>query len=106
MLATAEARRAGWKCEPGDWFEVEVDCVFARPASHFNAGGSLKKKALPFPGHREGDCANFMRGVCDTITKSKAVWLDDSRVVLELTRKRYAGPGEAPKTIVTIRKAK
>jgi Holliday junction resolvase RusA-like endonuclease len=80
-----------------------VECIFGRPPSHVTKGGKLSKGAPIVPPKCDWD--NLGKGVCDAITDSGAIWVDDELVVDGRVLKRYAGPGEAPGTIVTIRRA-
>jgi Holliday junction resolvase RusA-like endonuclease len=80
-----------------------VECIFGRPPSHVTKGGRLAKGAPAIPPRCDWD--NLGKGVCDAITDSGAIWMDDELVVDGRVLKRYAGPGEAPGTIVTIRRA-
>jgi Holliday junction resolvase RusA-like endonuclease len=79
---------------------LAIECVFGRPPSHVTKGGRLAKGAPAIPPKCDWD--NLGKGVCDAITDSGAIWLDDELVVDGRVVKRYAGPGEAPVTKVTI----
>jgi Holliday junction resolvase RusA-like endonuclease len=101
LAAIAAARRANLK--PLDCpIVLEVECVFGRPPSHMTKSGTLTKSAPVVPPKCDWD--NLGKGVCDAITDSRAVWMDDELVVDGRTIKRYARPGEAPATRVTIRR--
>ena len=80
---------------------LEVLCVFARPPSHLNKAGQPRATAALFPPRCDWD--NLGKGVSDAITDSGAIWRDDEQVVDGRVRKRYARPGEAAGTIVTVR---
>lgn len=103
LAATLRARLAGWELSDAP-HEIDVQAVFQRPKSHLTASGELRAGSPAYPGHRNGDWDNLAKGVADAITSSGAVWRDDSQVVDGRGRKRYAGPGENPRTIVTIRR--
>ena len=79
-----------------------VECVFGRPPSHVTKSGRLAKGAKVVPPKCDWD--NLGKGVSDAITESGAIWRDDELVVDGRVLKRYAEPGEAPRTIVTIRR--
>jgi Holliday junction resolvase RusA-like endonuclease len=100
ISAIMAARRA--RHEPTDQAVVlEVVAVFARPPSHLNKSGEPRASAPAFPPRCDWD--NLGKGVSDAITKSGAIWQDDDQVVDGRVRKRYARPGEAARTIVTVR---
>ncbi len=103
LLATIRARQARWE-RTDSWFALHCEFVFDRPPSHFTKGGDVRSGAPPFPGRGKGcgDAANLIRGLSDAITKAGCVWVDDSRVVDERSRKRYAERGERPHSTVTI----
>jgi Holliday junction resolvase RusA-like endonuclease len=82
------------------WLVVDIEAVFARPPSHRTKTG-LSKSAPAFP--PVGDWDNLGKGVCDAI--QEIAYLNDSQIVDGRCRKRYAEPGELPRTIVTIREA-
>ena len=101
MMAAAAARQA--RHEPTAAAVVlEIVCIFGRPASQLTKGGGLRSTARPFPPKCDWD--NLGKGVSDAITDSGAIWIDDDQVVDGRVCKRYAGPGELPRTIVTIRR--
>lgn len=79
-----------------------VECIFGRPPSHLTKSGTLTKSAPAIPPRCDWD--NLGKGVCDAITDSAAIWADDELVVDGRVLKRYAVPGEAPATKVTIRR--
>lgn len=83
---------------------VEMTFVIERPASHRRRDGGLTKSAPWFPPRRCGDWDNLAKGVCDAITDSGAVWLDDDQVIEALIRRRYAAAGEQARTVVAIRR--
>lgn len=98
------AIKAAWRAghSPTDQPVVlEVVAVFARPPSHLAKDGSPRASAPAFPPRCDWD--NLGKGVSDAITKSGAIWKDDDQVVDGRVRKRYARPGEAARTIVTVR---
>lgn len=103
LSATSRARLARWERTSGPHY-VHVEAVFARPTSHYRASGDMRPDAPTFPGKRCGDLDNIEKGVWDAITRSAAIWDDDTQVVEHGGRKRYADPGEAARTIVTIRR--
>lgn len=78
-----------------------IEAVFGRPPSHMGRTGKLLASAPPYPPRADWD--NLGKGVCDAITDGRAVWHDDDQVVDGRVVKRYAAPGEQPRTIVTVR---
>lgn len=101
LAAAAAARRA--RHEPTDGPVVlEVVAIVGRPPSHLSKSGTPRASAPAFPGRLDWD--NLGKGVGDAITDSGAIWNDDDQVVDGRVVKRYAGPGESPCTIVTIRR--
>lgn len=80
------------------YFVVDIEAVFARPASHRTKRG-LKADAPAFPPRCDWD--NVGKGICDALTG--LIWEDDDQVVDGRCRKRYAEPGEEPHTVVTVR---
>lgn len=47
-----------------------------------------------------GDCDNHVKGPLDAITKADGAWDDDDQIVWLACSKRYAEPGEEPRSIV------
>ena len=103
LLVKAEAARRRISRDDSSAFVLEVVCVFGRPHSHLTTSGELRSTAPAWPGMRCGDWDNLAKGVADAITKTAAVWKDDTRVVDGRCLKRYAISGEAPRTGITIR---
>lgn len=93
------AKSLGTKPADGS-FEVEIEAVFARPASHWTKTG-LSKSAKPRP---PCDWDNVAKGVQDAITDAGTVWHDDDQVVDGRCRKRYADRDEPARTIIRIRR--
>lgn len=93
MLAKAAGLRP-------DGFPLDVDimAVFGRPKSHRTKSG-LRKGApiLPRP-----DVDNIAKAIGDGLN-GEAIG-DDSIIARLSIEKRYAAPGEPPRTIVTIRR--
>lgn len=102
-ILAARVAAAGRTTSP-DAHAINLEFVIERPPSHRRKDGSLTPKAPPWPPKRAGDWDNLCKGVCDAITASRAVWLDDDQVVAWGGSKRYAAAGEAPRTIVTVRR--
>jgi Holliday junction resolvase RusA-like endonuclease len=102
LRASVAARAAGWGVLGGPAV-VEIEAVFGRPPSHLTKSGRLTASAPAYPPKCDWD--NVGKGICDAITDSKAVWRDDDQVVDGRVRKRYARPGEQPRTIVVVRGA-
>ncbi len=50
----------------------------------------------------KGDVDNYAKAPLDTITKSGGYWHDDDQLVHLLSSKRYAQPGEEPRTLIEI----
>ena len=67
--------------------EVSVLAVFARPASHRKADGSLRAGAPRFPGHRCGDPDNIAKGILDAL--HGVAYSDDCVADLGFVRRRY-----------------
>ena len=103
LMARSSAAGAGWSRSDAP-HEIDIEAVFARPPSHVLASGGLRKGAPRFPGHRSGDNDNLEKGIWDAITKCGAVWGDDSQIVANQMRKRYAETGELARTVITIRR--
>lgn len=80
---------------------LEVVAVFGRPPSHLTKSGEPRASAPAFP--PRNDVTNVVKGLEDAITNSGAVWLDDDQVVGVIAWKRYGGPGDPPRTVITIR---
>lgn len=70
--------------------EIEIEVVVAKPKT-------TKRRR---PG---GDNDNYEKGVWDAMTKVGHWWQDDSQIVSNLTRKRWAYPGETEGYRVTVR---
>ncbi len=104
LLVKAEAARRRISRDDSSAFVLEVVCVFGRPLSHLTTSGDLRTTAPAWPGLRCGDWDNLAKGVADAITKTGAVWKDDSQVVEGRCLKRYAICGEGPRTGITIRR--
>jgi Holliday junction resolvase RusA-like endonuclease len=64
-----------------------VLAVFARPASHRKADGSLRAGAPLYPGHRCGDADNIAVGVLNALTG--VAYEDDDQADLGFVRRRY-----------------
>lgn len=82
---------------------VSLEFVIARPRSHLLKSGGLSSGApagawTP----ATGDLDNYAKGVCDAITDSVSLWLDDCQVVRTSSSKRYARSGETPVTVIVI----
>lgn len=103
LLVKAEAARRRISRDDSSAFVLEVVCVFGRPHSHLTTSGELRSTAPAWPGMRCGDWDNLAKGVADAITRTGAVWKDDTQVVDGRCLKRYAISGEAPRTGITIR---
>ena len=103
LLVKAEAARRRISRDDSSAFVLEVVCVFGRPPSHLTTLGDLRAAAPAWPGMRCGDWDNLAKGVADAITKTGAVWKDDTQVVEGRCLKRYAIRGEGPRTGITIR---
>lgn len=103
LMVLAEAKRARWSHEDGTGYEVDIEAVFGRPASHVTSSGELRSTAPRWPGLRCGDVDNIEKAVLDAITRSGA-WGDDTQVVDGRCRKRYAARGEAPRTVIRVRR--
>lgn len=93
------ARAAGLKPH-GDPVEVVIECVFERPPSHLTKSGQPSKAARRFPPKCDWD--NLGKGVCDALTG--IAYDDDDQIIDGRCVKRYAGPGEGARTVVTIRR--
>lgn len=76
---------------------VLVECVVARPKSHWNKGG-LKPAAPAWP---RMDWDNLAKGVCDALTG--IAWYDDDQILDGRCSKRFGDRDELAYTTVTIR---
>jgi Holliday junction resolvase RusA-like endonuclease len=94
------AKLAGRNRREGGCVSLEINCVFARPPSHWTKSG-LAKGAPAFPPRCDWD--NLGKAVSDAITDSGAVWEDDDQVVDGRVTKRYAARREQARTIIRIR---
>ena len=101
LAATVRARFAKWDRTEGP-VGIDIEAIFARPPSHFTKSGELRAGAPGYPGRRSGDNDNLEKGVWDAITVAGTVWADDSQIVENRCRKRYAARGENARTIVTV----
>jgi Holliday junction resolvase RusA-like endonuclease len=101
LIAAAAARQARHKRTDGP-VSLDIVTIFGRPPSHLRKDGSPRPSAKKFPPLADWD--NVGKGISDAITDSGAIWEDDDQVVDGRVRKRYAGPGEMPRTIVEIRR--
>jgi Holliday junction resolvase RusA-like endonuclease len=99
LAAVAAARQAKHERTLGP-VVLFVQAVFSRPPSHLNKAGEPRASAPAFPPRCDFD--NLGKGVADAITDSEAIWNDDDQVVDGRVVKRYARPGEAARTIVTV----
>ena len=93
------AARYDIPCHIGGAMSLDIEAVFARPASHLRRGVP-KPDAPSFPPRCDWD--NLGKGVCDALTG--IAWEDDDQVVDGRVRKRYAGPGEEAHTRITVRR--
>lgn len=82
-------------------YVVLVECIFARPPSHWRKAG-LASSAPLFPPKCDWD--NLGKGVCDAIQGSASFWIDDEQIVDGRTTKRYASRREAARTVIRIRR--
>jgi Holliday junction resolvase RusA-like endonuclease len=103
LAATARAKFHKWDRTEGP-VAIDIEAVFQRPPSHLTKGGELRAGAPGYPGRRSGDNDNIEKGVWDAITVCGAIWTDDSQIVDNRCRKRYAARGEPSRTVVTIRR--
>lgn len=78
---------------------LDIAAVIERPASHWNKAG-LKPSAPAYPPKCDWD--NLGKGVSDAL--SGIAFVDDDQVVDGRVTKRYAGRGETPCTVVTVRR--
>lgn len=79
---------------------VSAEFVFARKRSHLRADGTVKPNAPHWP---RPDVDNLLKAPLDALQGERMLFADDSQVV-ELGRvvKRYAGPGEEPRTELEV----
>lgn len=85
---------------------LTVECVFARPADHFLADGSLSAKGRrePYP-HGHGDWDNLGKLVTDALQDQDGMRLafaDDAQVTDALVVKRWASEGELAHTRIHL----
>ena len=74
--------------------------IFARPASHINAAGLVKRGAKGWP---RGDVDNYEKALWDALKGS--AFADDDQIVQAASTKAYAPAGEPSRTRVWIRRA-
>lgn len=81
---------------------IDLAMVFLmpRPKSHFGKHGI--KDSAPRAHTAKPDLDNLCKLVMDVVTRSAAVWADDSQAVSLVAEKRYANASEHPGCIVTI----
>jgi len=103
LVATSVAKRHGWRWSDGP-HEIDIVAIFQRPPSHMTKAGELRAGVPSYPGRRNGDNDNIEKGVWDAITVCAAIWCDDSQIVANSCRKRYAKAGEVARTVITIRR--
>lgn len=101
LTAKAASSMSGWLVTDRP-VALEIVAVFGRPPSHLAKDGSPRASAPDFPPRCDWD--NCGKGVADAITDSGVIWRDDDQVVDGRVKKRYAEPGESPRTIITIRR--
>jgi len=53
-------------------------------------------------GWPRGDNDNYEKAAWDAVTKCGAVWSDDDQIILNLSHKRFANPGEKARTEMLI----
>lgn len=103
--------RDSWKALAVEPFAKDVDLALSvrvyckRPDGHYRTNGELKPWALtarPRAGTNGGDLDNFIKLVKDAL--NLVAYHDDTQIVeyLEPTGKWFVGPGELPRTEVTI----
>jgi Holliday junction resolvase RusA-like endonuclease len=68
---------------------VHVECVVEKP----------RTSKLTHP---KGDADNYAKGPLDVLTRVGGYWHDDDQIVRLLSIKRFADPGETPRTIIGI----
>lgn len=97
QAVTLSAAAAGMTAIDGA-YELTVEAVFARPASHLRKSG-IASKAPAYPGHSCGDCDNIAKAVQDSLP-----FHDDTQVVRLIVSKRYASLVEPSHTVVSVRR--
>ena len=97
QAVTLSAAAAGMTAIDGA-YELAVEAVFARPASHLRKSG-LSSTAPGYPGHSCGDCDNIAKAVQDSLP-----FHDDTQVVRLIVSKRYASLVEPSHTVVSVRR--
>lgn len=81
------------------WLAIDIEAIYGRPESHRTKSG-LSKSAPAFPGG-VGDWDNLAKAVCDAL--QGIAYQNDHQLVDGRCRKRYAEPGERPRTVISIR---
>lgn len=79
---------------------VSCEFIFPRPKKHFGTKGLLPRYEHA-PHTVKPDADKLRRAVCDGLTG--VAYNDDAQVIgCDRERKRYADPGEPPRTIITV----
>lgn len=81
---------------------VNVALVFVMPRPKSHVGTRGIKDSAPRWHIGKPDIDNLCKLVFDVVTKSAAVWHDDSQIIAVLAEKKYAAPNENSGCIVTI----
>jgi Holliday junction resolvase RusA-like endonuclease len=55
------------------------------------------KRSIPI-----GDTDNYIKAALDAVTACGAVWKDDDQCTVNVAEKRYAEPGETPRTDILV----
>lgn len=50
----------------------------------------------------KGDVDNYAKAPMDCITQAEGYWYDDEQIIHLLSSKRFANPGEEPRTLIEI----
>ena len=81
---------------------LELDFIYSRPKKHFRTGrySGILKSLMPSHKTTTPDLTKIVRAVEDALTG--VVWQDDSLVVRQFSKKRYAGENEKPGVKITI----
>lgn len=82
---------------------LNAEFIFSRPKSHLGTGrnAGILKKSAPKYHTIKPDIDNLVKFALDVLNKH--AFHDDSQVVSDISRKRWAVPGEGPHTRINLK---